>query len=219
MLRVVGIQKIFFILILLSLVGFGFLYNSRYLEPKNLENKRELGRNQSDISETTENLDQLLQGMGQFAEQEADYKKIEAVGFFDSQNRVETRKRLNLMQQESRLIAAKYAIKPAVTQKNKKAQEAGYRVIETEIGFTLEAIEDADIYKFIYLLNHGFPGYIAIESMDISREKKVTQPLLRKIGAGTPEVMVKADMKVRWLTMIPDPDVKPGSDDQAGGQP
>ena len=216
MLRAVGFKRLFMLSVLVIFLVVGFIFVTYSMKPNIKNTEAELLRNQGDIAEMTDNMDKLVQGIEQFATQKDNFETIQGLGFFDSQNRVEARKRLNLMQQESRLLAARYTIKPAITENNDKAAEAGYKIIKTEIEFGLDAIEDSDIYNFIYLLNHGFPGHISITDLDLSRAKEVTQPLLRKIGDGQPEPIIKAVLKVNWRTMIPDSTISVSSEE--GGQ-
>jgi hypothetical protein len=43
-----------------------------------------------------------------------------------------------------------------------------------------------------------------IQDISFSRNVEVTQPLLRKIGSGAKEAIVKSSLNVIWQTMVPD---------------
>ena len=204
MVRLIGIRRILAIVLLAAFLVILFLYNSVLMKPDIRQMQQELARSKAEVAEMGVNIDKLMQGIELFKSQESEFLQIQKFGFFDDQDRVEARRRLNLMQKESRLLSAKYTIMQAVDQENEKAQEAGYKEIATEISFELEALDDTDIYNFIYMLNYGFPGQVSITSLAMSREKEITQPLLRKIGVGETEPLVKAGLKVNWTTMIPD---------------
>ena len=214
MIRVIGLQRVLILVLLAVLLGALFFYGMFVLKPEIVREQRELALNQSKISEMTANMDKLVQGMELFTEQKEEFEVIQKYGFFDPQNRVLARQHLNLMQKESRLLSAKYTIKPAVTEKNKIALEAGYKVLNTDIEFILEAIEDLDIYNFIYLLNYGFPGQISIKELKISRDQEVTQPLLRQIGVGKATPLVKAVFLVNWRTMVADDSLSISSEEE-----
>jgi len=107
---------------------------------------------------------------------------------------------------------ARYTIKPAKSLVTDKSKEAGHKILETDIDFTLDAIEDSDIYRFVYNLNYGFPGQIAINRFSISRDVAITQPLLRKIGTGGAEALVTGKLNVTWRTMVLDETLKASSE-------
>lgn len=202
--KAVGATKILSIVILAVVSGLIFLYTFQYLKPDLLKKTRSLQANDAEIGKMVTDLNDLKSGLEKFETQKQDFETIQKLGFFDSQNRVEAKTRIDIVQRESRLINAKYTIRPAENLSNDKVKEAGYKLLSTGIDFDLEAIEDADIYKFIYLLNYGFPGQIVIDGLDMSRDIEITQPLLRKIGVGQVEPIIKGRMNVRWLTMVPD---------------
>lgn len=205
MIRAIGLQRFLILILLAGLTIFLLFVGSFTLKP-DLENKQvELNRYRAEISEMTANIDQLASGMEQFEQQKSTFERVQGLGFFDPQNRQETRQRISAMQKESRLISAKFNIKPAVAEPNEKAKEAGYKIINTDMDFTLEAVEDSDIYNFVYLLNYGFPGQILIKEFGVHRDKEITQELIRKIGVEDPDpVVVVGRLVVNWRTMVPD---------------
>ena len=200
-----GIQKITTLLVLVALLAFIYGYGVMTLGAKNTKIDQELRANQSEFSEITTNIEDLRTGIKKFSEQKNTFEKLSDLGFFDSQNRLEMRRRFNDMQEKSRLISARYSISPANVEENKKATEAGYEIRSTIIDFTLEAIEDVDIFKFIYLLNYGFPGQVSIEGLSISRDVDITPTLLQKIGSGELVAVIGATMRVNLRTMVKNP--------------
>jgi len=204
MIKTIGYNKIVLIVILIACLAVTFLYNQNFLKPDLDKKNRALRANSSEISEMTDNLNKLSGDLQKFEKQKTDFERVQNLGFFDSQNRVEARQIITEIQKESRLLSAKYQINPAKSEDNKMAKEAGAKILTTDIRFDLEAIEDADIYKFVYILNYAFPGHLAINNFSMSREIDVTQPVLRKIGVGQAEAIVKASLAVTWKTMVPD---------------
>lgn len=204
MIKAVGYNKILLIVILGALLVATFLYNKEYLAPELLNQQRKLAAINSEISTMTNDLDQLRNQLSQFEKEKEDFASIQALGFFDSQNRVETKKLISQMQRESRLLTARYTVKPAQYISDDKTLEAGYKILKTDMNFKLEAIEDVDIYKFIYLLNYGFPGQLHINDFVISKEADITLPLIRKIGVGQSESIIGATLNITWQTMVPD---------------
>ena len=218
MIKAIGYNKVFLIVVLMACLAVTFLYNQNFLKPDLDKKNRTLRANSSEISEMTGNLNKLSGDLQKFEKQKTDFERVLKLGFFDPQNRVEARQIITEIQQESRLLSAKYQISPAQSEENKMAKEAGSKILTTGIRFDLEAIEDADIYKFIYILNYAFPGQLAINDFSMSREVDVTQPILRKIGVGQAEALVKASLSVTWKTMVPDETISvTGNSSNQGG--
>lgn len=204
MVRLIGVRRILGILALAALLVLLFFYSNFLMKPGIQLSQQQLMKNKAEVSEMSNDIDKLTQGIELFTTQKDEFLSIKELGFFDPQDRVEARRRLNAMQEESRLLSAKYTIKQARSAKNEKAAAAGYKVLDTEIDFEFEALEDTDIYNFIYLLNYGFPGMVQIDALSLVRDVEITQPLLRNIGNGDYEALVTGSMRVSWITMVPD---------------
>ncbi len=204
MIKSIGYNKTLLIVILLGCLVAAFLYNQNVLKPSLDKKERVLRANSSEMAEMTRNLTELSGNLQNFEKQKIDFERVQNLGFFNSQNRVEARQFITAIQKESRLLSAKYQIKPARSDDNKMAKEAGAKILTTEIAFDLEAIEDSDVYKFIYILNYGLPGQIIINDFSLSRDEEITQPLLRKIGVGEAVAVVNASLNVTWKTMVLD---------------
>jgi len=98
-----------------------------------------------------------------------------------------------------------YSISPAETKTTKALQDAGYKILDSNIEFVIGAVDDTDVYKFLYLLMHGFPGQVTITDIDMSKQLNLTQPLIRNIGMDAPhEPLVRAIIVAQWRSMVPD---------------
>ncbi|MEM6812570.1 MAG: hypothetical protein AAF549_08915 [Pseudomonadota bacterium] len=203
MIRIIGLQKVLFITILIALAGSLFFYESTILSSQINDSQRDLRRQKAELSTMTKNTQKLSKGIELFQNEREVFQAIEDSGFFDVQNRIEAREKLEAMRVESRLLFARYNIKPAEVIALEELEGSGYSMLSSDISFDLGAIDDSDIYSYIYLLNHGFPGEFSITSLDIVKEQNVTQPLLRNIGVRAQfDPLVKATMNVKWRTMV-----------------
>jgi hypothetical protein len=200
-----GTQKLVILAVLVLILGAIYFYGIAILGPQNDVVDRQLRASQAEFSEVTGNMDRLVSDLDYFDKHKDQFKDLEILGFFNSQNRLEVRARLNEMEVESRLISSLYNANSAEVEENEKATKAGYKIVKTPIEFNLEAIEDADIYKFIYLLNYGFAGHISITELSLVRNKKITPTLLQKIGNGELVSVVTANLKIELRTMVEDP--------------
>jgi hypothetical protein len=216
MIKSIG-YNLFFIIFLLASVGAGlFFYNLKMLQPDVAKQNGKLLSLQGEVSQITNNLDRLKNQLDTFEKEKIDFSKVQSLGFFDSQDRVAARRMIDAIQKDSQLVNARYTIKPARNISNEKLREAGYKILETQINFDLEALNDIDIYHFINSLSNGFPGQLVIQDISFSRNVEVTQPLLRKIGSGAKEAIVKSSLNVIWQTMVPDENAQRSVDNNQG---
>ncbi|HPF78370.1 MAG TPA: hypothetical protein PLF01_03660 [Alphaproteobacteria bacterium] len=204
MIRIIGAQKFLALVLLAALMVLLAVYWVYSLGPDIKVKERQWAMNKAEVARMTEDIDKLIKGIEQFAQQKDEFERIQKFGFFDPQNRPEARERLNSIQKESRVLSAKFTIKSAETEPNEKAKDAGYKILNTDIDFSLEALDDLDIYNFIYLMNYGFPGQISIQDINIARNSEITQPVLRQVGLGEPVPLVVAVVRLNWRTMVPD---------------
>jgi len=203
MIKSIGLTRFLVVAILIGFIAACLFYTYNIVTPGLQKEKRSLATVNGEMSKMTSDISELSQGLDQFKEQQKEFSEVQKFGFFHEQNRVEVTQLIESLQEESRLLSATYSISPAKVVGEKRATEAGYDLLNTDISFDIEAIEDADVYKFIYLLSYGFPGQINIKSLNISRLEEITQPLLRQIGTGQAEAIIKADIKVSWQSMVP----------------
>lgn len=204
MIKKIGLMNFMVIFLLFLMVGIIFLYSQYILKPDLKNDEQQVRMNQSSIAETSNDIEQLQAGVDQFANQRAQYERLLKLGFFNPQNRLEIKNRMTSLESEIGALFLQYSISPVEEKKNEAAQEAGHRILQTVMEIKAGALEDQPIYDLLYFLNYGFPGHIEINSIQIKREKEITQPLLRKIGDGEREPLVNAVVNVTWLTMVPD---------------
>ncbi len=171
------------------------------LTPKAQESQSTLGNTRSQISTLEEQLDKMRADYEIFQKQKLFFESISTMGFFNDQDRVIARERFDTMQKLSKIISARYEIKAANIIADETAVKTGFVVMESPISVTLSAVDDLDVYRFIYYLNYGFPGHIAINSLKIERKLDVTPTVLKQIGTGAPPEVISATLDLDWRTM------------------
>lgn len=204
MIRVLGARRIFLLLSLLGIAGFLAVVYFYFLLPQKDRAESDLRRVRAETMSTEQQLRTLTQEIEQFESQKVLFEKLDGLGFFNAQDRVLARERFEVMQQMSRVLSAKYEIKPAKIIEDELAQEAGYGVLNSEISVSLEAFDDIDIYRFVYLMNYAFPGHITISNLNIERQAEVTSDVLRGIGSGSATALISAKFDASWRTMAPE---------------
>lgn len=210
MIKLIGLSRLFVIICLGALFVLLAIYYHFSAVPSLADSSKELRKNNREISKLSNDLDELKNGMEEFKGRQDEFVSIrDQYDFFNPQDRVQARRQLNVIRDLSRVTSAQYNIRPAVTEEKQSLRDAGYKLLNTPIEFTLKAIEDKDIYTYLYHLNYSFPGVLIIDEVSISRDAEVTQPLLRDIGTGREDIrsLVTARVTTSWRTVVPDPSI------------
>lgn len=216
----IGYKRAVVILALLGLLGVLFAVNEWVFRPKVIENQRLLNAAKGEIGTLQDELDRMRADYSQFEKQKGFFDTISRIGFFNDQDRVLARQRFDTMQKLSKIISAKYEIKAANILTNEVPAETGYVVMVSPITVELAAIDDLDIYRFIYYLNYAFPGHITINNFSIERKSEISPETLKSIGGGNPTPLVIARMNLEWRTMALREAIKPDENvPNADGEP
>lgn len=179
--------------------------------PKAEETLNKLNAANSEIATLQTELDKMRADYEIFQKQKLFYESISKMGFFNDQDRVIARERFDTMQRLSKIISARYEIRAANVISDPSAAQTGFVVMESPIAVTLSAIDDLDIYRFIYYLNYGFPGHVAITSLSMERKTDITPSVLKQIGTGSPPEIISATLELDWRTMARKESISPST--------
>ncbi len=199
-------------MVILSLVGLiGLLAGANYLVfvPKEQKTQMMLGGVRSETATMKDEIEKMRADYVTAQKQKAFFDSIKRMGFFNTQDRVLARQRFDTMQKLSKIITARYEIKAANIITDESAEKTGFVVMESPVSLDLSAVDDLDVYRFIYYLNYGFPGHVTINSLSINRSVPVTPDLLKRLGTGSPPPVITAKMDLDWRTMAPKDKIAP----------
>lgn len=203
MIHILGFKKVFLILLLTVGGGALFVLNTYYLTPQSNKLEKELSINEAAASKLDNKIVSLSTNHARFQDQKVSFDLIEQTGFFNKQDRLEVRRLITELKERSKLTSVRFQMSAANVQANERAQEIDHKLLRTEVSYDLAAIEDTDIYNFLFMINHGFPGIVDINSLVIDRSEKLTQQTLREIGSGKLVPLVNAKLKTVWWTLVP----------------
>lgn len=203
MIQVLGIKRVVTIVVLVGVIA--VLSGSYYFVvlPQQEKVERELRQVKSSISSARSNTDRLRRDFATLEQVKTRYAEIQQYGFFSDQNRVVARAKINEMKEESGVISARYTISASENEGDESLKTIGHDLMRSTIKFSVEAYDDVDVYRFIYLLNYGFPGMVDINRVVIERTRDVSAPLLRNIGTGSKTSLVNAQINADWFTVVP----------------
>lgn len=204
MIRILGIRRIALLAILIGLnLAFGVFYYL-YLFPHtktlnmNLQTMEgENGTREADISRMQVEYDEIQREKTRF-------QTLANDGFFRDQSRREAEDLFKRIQISSGVLSAVVNIGAGKMIDNVEAAKASYKVLESPVRLTIEALDDIDIYRYLYMMQRNFPGYLTYETFQMQRIANVDATVLRGVATGKNVPLVKADIQMTWQTMIPD---------------
>jgi len=210
MIKSLGFKRVFILSIFGGLLVFLALVYFVVLVPQAESSAQELASIQAESATLQTEVEQMTSSYAFFESQKPIFEKMNRLGFFAGQDRVLARERFDSIQKMSKIISAKYEIKAASMMAEEKqtdpitgldVPQSPFAVMESSITVSLSAIDDLDVYRFLYFLNYGFPGHLTVNSIAIERKVKLTPELLKQVGQGTPPEIITATMELTWRTM------------------
>lgn len=208
MIQILGVKRVMalgLIVLVNALLG-GLVYG--VVIPREERAHGELSSLEGQISSRRQEIEGIRGEIERFSSQKDQFNELHKMGFFSSQNRILARAKFDELRELSKILAAKYKIDQATYETNEQISKAGHVILKSSVTVGIEAIDDVDIYRFLYLLDTAFPGHAAVESLKITKKLDVTQALLRQIGNGVPATLVDGELTFVWRTVLPE--------DQAG---
>lgn len=178
-----------------------------YLMPQKMKMQGELNSMKSQVSTVQTDISRMQVEFEQLEQQQAQFDVLKADGFFGAQGRRQAEKILESIQKQAGVVAAVANIAPGNVEDNEEAQKAEHKILVSPINIRIEAMDDVDVYRYIYLMQKFFPGYVSVERIAMERKSAITGPVLRNIASGANPQLVHADIDVLWRTMIPQADV------------
>ncbi|MGB4056551.1 MAG: hypothetical protein WBK77_00510 [Alphaproteobacteria bacterium] len=207
MISVLGFRRIVILAVFLGLNAFfgAFLY--LYLYPQKISKQAELSALKGKISTVQSDISRMQVEFDQLSSQQAEFEKLRAHGFFNNQDRQKGEQIFKKIQEQSGVISAAASMQKYVVEENAEAQKSEHKVLASRINIKIKAVDDIDVYRYIYLVEKFFPGYITVHKMTMERKAEVTGTVLRGIASGTKPELVNAEIDVEWRTMLPQAEV------------
>lgn len=214
MIAVLGIKRVIVlaVLVALNVVLAGAVY--MYLQPENVAKDRELRGLRGQVSTLRGDIDRMQVEFEQLEEQKAEFELLAKDGFFKDQGRRQAEDIFNEIQKKSGVTKAIASIAAGVLEDNEEAKKAEHKILKSPMEVRLEAFDDVNIFHYLFLIEHYFPGHVTIDAVKLERKvPEVNETIYRAIATGANPSLVTAHVNLTWRTMIPDTTVN------QGGQP
>ncbi len=208
MFQVIGVKRILMLIILIAANAALAAVTYLYVMPEKQGVEQQLNMTRAQISQKRGESERLRTEFQQIQEQKANFENMRAAGIISNQNRLAARRRIMDIQEYSRVLKASYDIGSAEVEQTKAATDIRHVILNSPVGVDIEAIDDRDIFSFIYWMENAFPGHVAVTSLKIERVLDVNDATLRAIGSGTPVVLVRGAIDFVWRTMAPEEEVR-----------
>ncbi|MCB1782994.1 MAG: hypothetical protein KDI13_03290 [Alphaproteobacteria bacterium] len=207
MIRVIGVKKtiLIFLLALANALFAGLIYS--YMIPENMRLSKEEKKLSGQVNTVRSDIDRMQVEFEQLDKQQGLFDALKADGFFNAQGRTIAKDVFKKIQDQSKVISAVATVDPGTIEENKEAQKSKHKVLVSPVKVKIKAFDDADIYRYIEIMDKTFPGHISIDHLTITRSKDVSAAVLRAIATGVNPELLEADMELSWRTMIPEDQV------------
>ena len=201
MIAKIGAKRALILVVLTGALAVFFGSAEYIFKPQAQETQMQLDAAMNEKSQLQREIEKMQADFLLFEKQKGYFEAISKMGFFNDQDRVLARERFDTMQKLSKIISARYEIKAANLLTDESPPETGFVVMESPITVNLSAVDDIDVYRFIYYLNYSFPGHITINSIAMKREAEITPEVLKQLGTGNPPEVISAQLELDWRTM------------------
>lgn len=205
MMKLIGVKRLMIIAVLLGLAGLLAAVSYLYLIPKNTTLDQDLRKLKSDISFKRSEADRFRQEMAEIQNEKNTFESMQKIGFLGEQSRMEAAQRIEAIQSYSRVLSAKWNIAPGIIDAEEQSdatRDANRIIFKSQISVSLEALDDADVYSFIDMMENAFMGHVSVTSFELERVLDLNEVTLRQIGSGIPAILVKATVVFEWKTLI-----------------
>ncbi len=203
MIKVLGAKRILTLAILVAVNAALALVAYGYLAPEKISKERELRMLRGQVSGLNKDIDNILLEFEQLEDQKAEFEMLEKDGFFKDQGRRQAEKLFNLIQEKSGVSKAQVSVAAGEIEDNEVAQKANHKILSSPVELRVEAMDEIDILRYVFLVEKYFPGHISLEKMKLHRDAEVNGTVLRSIASGKNVPLIKAEIEMLWRTMIP----------------
>ena len=203
MIEVLGMRRVAFIaaMVALNVTLAASVY--LFVLPQKEKTDRELRTVRAEISQKRSEILRMQTEQQQIEEQKDVFETLKKSDFFGEQDRYVARRTIEAIQTQSHVLSAQYTIGAAEQETSEKTDQAGQAIMSSPVEIKLDALDDIDVYSFVYWVENAFPGHVGIDKITLKREAELNEATLRQIGSGTPVTLVSGEVGFSWPTMIP----------------
>ena len=203
MIKVLGTKRVLGLVFLLAINAAFASGLYLFVMPEKAKKERELRGLQGEISTAVSDIDRLQIEFEQLEKQQEQFDGLRARGFFSNQERRQAEKVFQRVQNEAGVVSAVANVQAGKIEENEEAAKADHKILSSPVTIRLSAMDDVDVFRYIYLVEQFFPGHVTINNIHLERTAEISGTILRGIASGANPELVKAEIEMTWRTMIP----------------
>ncbi|MDB5490516.1 MAG: hypothetical protein JWO78_365 [Micavibrio sp.] len=203
MIKVLGIKRVLTLAILfgINVALAAMLY--LVITPAQESTDKELRSTRAAVQGKRAEVSRMQTEYQQIQQEKNLFGDLENSGFFGSQDRVEARNIMESIQSTSHVLSAKYNINAVEAKENSAAALSDHIILQSPVTVQIDALDDVDVYSFLYWIENGFPGQALITDITLERKQDIDENVLKQIGNGSPAVLMSANVNFAWNTFVP----------------
>ncbi len=207
MIEVIGLKRLVILisLVLLNLALAALTY--LYIVPESFDAEKKLTRVERGVRTARSELSRMQVEFEILEKQQDRFDSLKEAGYFSTQARSDAKKLLSDIRRRSGVVSAVASVDRGVTSDSFGVSKVKYKILTSMITVNLQAFDDADIYKYVDLLQRHFPGDVTVDSLSLSKAREVNAVVLRAIASGASPALVNASLTASWSTLIPEDQV------------
>lgn len=204
MIKVIGAKRVVILGVLVVLNAATAALTYLYMVPEADASEKRLRTLRGENQATSADIERMQIEFEQLDQQQDKFDALKADGFFKAQVRSVAKKLFKDIQDESRVVSAVASVRPGSIEENEEAKKSNYKVLVSPVDIQIQAFDDGDVFNYLYILEQKFPGHLAIDKISMQRATDISGPVLRAIATGANPVLINANVKFSWRTMIPE---------------
>ena len=158
MIETIGKFRVLVLGVLIIVNALAALAYYMYLEPENKKISSQLSTAKNNVTTTTNDLAAIRADFDDLESKQEEFQGLRDTGFFGDQSRRVAEEAFEEIRVKSGVINAIVTLSPARQAANEIAKKAEHAVLESPMTIKIEALDDADVYRYIYLVQEYFPG-------------------------------------------------------------
>lgn len=202
--KLIGIKRTLILAILLAInLAIAGLYFF-VIEPMRSGATVQLSSIEGEISGLQGKIQGVKRELADFKVNLPKYEELNAVGFFNAQDRFELMRNLDRVKDKAGLPGFPFDVTEIKEVSNSDAAASKSRLVYSRISIKeLPTLVDGDFYAFVDTMQQTFPAHVRLSSFEIARVNQMDAQLISDIRAKKKHTAMSAKVTFDWLTIVP----------------
>lgn len=201
--EILGLKRLIVLGILLAIAGGQAAALNFYFMDRNKELRRDIRSARNAASRISDDANTLRNDYELITKQQAFVELLEKDNFISQQNRLEARNRIADIQGVTDILSASFSIASAQEVEDEAMAEVNHAILSSRMTFEVTATSDVALYHFAYWIEQSFPGHIVLTGIDLERERKLDNNILKTMTQRGRLPLVKGTLNYLWRTVTP----------------